>query len=249
MLPPDISPLFAVLLMAASFVTSAITAAFSIGGGAALLAVMATGLPVTTLIPVHGVVQLGSNFGRAVVQRAHIDWPLTLVFCAAGGVGAIGAGATIISVPDAPLTLVIAGFILVMAWGPKPRALGEGWAAFTAGAGLSGALTMYVGATGPMTAALLAARKLNRLTQVATFASCMSGQHIIKTVVFGALGFAFGPWALLITAMIVTGFLGTLVGTRLLHALPERIFRAGFKLMLTALALQLGADAVLALWR
>jgi hypothetical protein len=40
--------------------------AFGIGGGAALLAVMASLVPPAALIPVHGVVQVGSNLGRAL---------------------------------------------------------------------------------------------------------------------------------------------------------------------------------------
>ena len=69
LVPPDLSTGFALLLVATSFVTSALTAGLGIGGGVALLAVMAYGMPVAALIPVHGVVQIGSNLGRFVVQN------------------------------------------------------------------------------------------------------------------------------------------------------------------------------------
>ncbi len=45
--------------------------------------------------------------------------------------------------------------------------------------------------------------------------------------------------------MIATGFLGTLVGSKLLDGLQEQIFRKIFKLILTMLALWLLAQTVL----
>jgi hypothetical protein len=45
------------LLIVASFATSFITAAFGIGGGGVLLAILASLVPPAALIPVHGLVQ------------------------------------------------------------------------------------------------------------------------------------------------------------------------------------------------
>ncbi len=239
LLPEGVSPAFAALLTFASFFTSAMTAAFGIGGGLALLAVMATGMPAATLIPVHGVVQLGSNAGRAAVQRAHIDWGLTAWFCGGGLVGAAVGAATVTNLPDGPMKLAIAGFVLFMVWGPKPRGLGRSNLAIAGGGALGGALTMFFGATGPFTAAFLAARGLDRLTQVATFSACMSVQHVLKVVAFAALGFAFAEWVPLMAAMIATGFLGTLSGVAVLKRLPEQAFRTSLKWLLSGLALYL----------
>ncbi len=239
LLPPDVAPPFAGLLIAVSFLTSALTAAFGIGGGLALLAVMATGLPVATLIPVHGVVQFGSNAGRALVQRRHIDWRLTAIFCAGGLAGAIVGARTVTALPDAPMKVAIGVFVLFMVWGPKPRSVGASDWAVALGGAVGGALTMFFGATGPFTAAVLNARNLTRHVQVATFSVCMTVQHVVKVAAFGLLGFAFGPWALLIGAMIATGFLGTLAGSHLLARLPEAAFKRGLKALLTLLALQL----------
>lgn len=244
LLPPDVAPVFAGVLIVASFFTSALTAAFGIGGGVSLLAVMAAGLPLTTVIPVHGVVQLGSNAGRAAVQRAHIDWAVTAWFCGGGAVGAAIGGATVVNAPDAPLKLAVAAFILFAVWGPKPRGFGRGRGAAALGGALGGLVTMYVGATGPFTAAVLAAQRLDRLAQVATFSLCMSVQHVLKVIAFGILGFAFGPWVLLVTAMIVSGFAGTLAGGRLLRAMPEAVFRFGFRFLMTGLAMLIGVTGL-----
>ncbi|MBT3334540.1 MAG: sulfite exporter TauE/SafE family protein, partial [Rhodospirillaceae bacterium] len=72
LLPGGMSPLVAILLLGISAFTSLISAAFGLGGGLVLLAVMATVMPAAALVPVHGVVQIGSNFGRATVMVRHI---------------------------------------------------------------------------------------------------------------------------------------------------------------------------------
>lgn len=50
-----------ITMILASFFTSAITAAMGIGGGVVLMAIMAVFLPVSALVPVHGIVQMASN--------------------------------------------------------------------------------------------------------------------------------------------------------------------------------------------
>ena len=61
-LPTALTVIDAVLLVIASLATSFLTAAFGIGGGFTLIALMAL-LPPAALIPIHGIVQLGSNAG------------------------------------------------------------------------------------------------------------------------------------------------------------------------------------------
>ncbi len=91
-LPAGMGPAVALLLVAASFVTSALTAAFGVGGGMAMLALMGLFIPVAALIPVHGAVQLGSNTGRAWRQRAHVRTDIWLPFVAGSLIGAaVGA--------------------------------------------------------------------------------------------------------------------------------------------------------------
>ncbi|EFO33444.1 permease [Roseibium sp. TrichSKD4] len=63
--------------------------------------------------------------------------------------------------------------------------------------------------------------------------------HVFKIFAFGLLGFAFAPWLPLITGMIAKGFLGTLAGSKVLGRLDEALFRLGFKIIMTGLALNL----------
>ncbi len=60
-LPPGVDAFTATLLIVISFFTSAMTAAFGIGGGVAMLGALAGTVPPAVIVAVHGLVQLGSN--------------------------------------------------------------------------------------------------------------------------------------------------------------------------------------------
>ncbi|MEJ2655486.1 MAG: hypothetical protein P8Z69_09370, partial [Acidihalobacter sp.] len=97
--------------------------------------------------------------------------------------------------------------------------------------------TMLVGATGPLVSAWLG-RHGDRWTYTANFSSCMSVQHLLKILAFGLAGFAFLPWIPLLVLMIACGYLGTLVGLKVLGRLPDRHFKLLFKIVMTLLALR-----------
>ncbi|WP_459616511.1 sulfite exporter TauE/SafE family protein [Bordetella sp. 2513F-2] len=239
--PPEITTAFAAVLVVASFLTSALTAAMGLGGGVAMLAVLSLGLPVTSVLPVHGVVQLGSNSGRVIIQRRHLVAPLLLWF-ALGSVAGIALGASVVvSIPDALAKVALALFILWSVYRKVPAgtARPHGKRYFILSGAVSSFCTMLVGATGPLVAALLARTGLVKQPLVATHAACMVIQHGMKILVFGTLGFAYAQWAPLIAAMIASGVAGTWIGTRTLDNLPEATFRLGFKIVMTAVSLHM----------
>jgi uncharacterized membrane protein YfcA len=99
---------------------------------------------------------------------------------------------------------------------------------------------MFVGATRPQMQVIQAPNlSSDRKAMVATHAAAMTVQHGLKIVVFGLAGFAFWSWLPLVAAMIASGFLGTIYGTRLLDRMPEKVFRRGFRIGVTLLALDL----------
>ncbi|MHA7871527.1 MAG: TSUP family transporter, partial [Hyphococcus sp.] len=104
-------------------------------------------------------------------------------------------------------------------------------------------LTMFFGATGPIAATMLAATKLGRLHVTATHAACMVAQHGLKILIFGVLGFAYGEWAIIIGAIVLSGFAGTALGAHYLRRMPEETFSKGFRLILTLIAVYLLAAA------
>lgn len=238
-LPAGVDALTAIILIFVSFFTSALTAAFGIGGGVAMLGALAGAVPTNVIVAVHGVVQLGSNLGRAILQRTHADWPAVLRFLI-GAVAGVALGAWLfVSLPERILLGLLGVFILVMVWVPKPKIPGLSKAGLVIGGGISSVLTMFIGATGPFTQAILLPLGLDRKGLIATHAVMMAFQHALKVVAFGFIGVALVPWLPLVAAMIVSGFAGTVMGTRLLERLPERLFQVILKVLLTVIALDL----------
>src|SRR5690554_5688290 len=121
--PEALSTGVGLFLLAASAVTSMLTAVLGAGGGVLLLVLMATWIPPAAIIPVHGMIQLGSNTGRAVLTFRHIDWRVILAF-APGVVAGAALGAWLLfNLPAHLWQLTIAGFVLYLCWGPKlPKA-------------------------------------------------------------------------------------------------------------------------------
>jgi len=242
-LPPDIGLIEAIALVAISVVTSAVSAATSIGGGVAFLAVLASLIPPAAVIPIHGVVQIGNNASRAIIQRRHIAWPIVVPFMAGSVVGAAIGGQIIFALPENILRIVLGAFVLYAMWGPMRFKMVSAGRALTIVSVIVGAistfLTMFIGATGPFVASTLGHYFPDRHAFVGSHAGCMLFQHTIKVLVFGILGFAFAPWLPLLALILLAGVFGTVVGSRALTWLPEDLFRKILKTVLTALALNL----------
>ncbi len=240
-----IGPGVFLMLCGVSFLGSFISASMGIGGGVLVLATMALFLPPAILIPVHGVVQLGSNIGRTIIMARNVLLAIVPVFLAGTLLGAVIGGKLVVALPLPVLQIVLALFIIYATWAPKFTAHNPGNLTFF-GIGAIGAFTtMFVGATGPLIAPFVAAATSKRAQVVATHAMLMSIQHLLKIAVFGFLGFAFGPYIPLLVAMLLFGFAGTYAGKIVLNRLPEHMFRTGLKIILTLIAIRLLVSALL----
>lgn len=237
-LVPSELPLWAAgLLVVLSAGTSFISAAFGLGGGVVLLAVMATLLPPAVLIPVHGVVQIGSNAGRTAMMARHIRFDILLPFVLGSVIGAGVGGLVAVRLPGWLFNVGLGAFLLWAAWGKGPPAIGRKTLAL--GGAVSSTLTMFFGATGPFVAAIVKTLNLDRMQHVGTFSACMTMQHLLKVIAFGLLGFAYAGWLPLTLVMIGTGLLGTMIGRRVLHHLGDARFGLALNTVLTLLALRL----------
>lgn len=245
-LPPDLSLSGALALVVLSFVTSLITATLSLGGGMLMLAVLALVFPPAVVVPVHGLVQLGSNAGRALVQHRYVQWQLVLWFGLGTLVGSFLGARFAVALPEALFQAVIGVFIIFNAWAPQPRVSGRGPLGNFVGGVVISALGMVIGATGPLVANFMRGLS-DRHELVATHAALMTWSNSAKVGAFALFGFAFGAYLPLAAAMIATGFLGTYMGSQALARVPETVFRVGFKLVLTLAALQILWSAASAL--
>ncbi|WP_273206545.1 sulfite exporter TauE/SafE family protein [Marinobacter subterrani] len=239
LIPESLSLSVALFLLASSTITSLITASLGAGGGVLLLVLMATWMPPAAIIPVHGMIQLGSNVGRAALTWRHVDWRVIAAFLPGVIVGAALGAWLLVNLPAHVWQLTIALFVLYLCWGPAlPKGAFGPPGVFLASA-LTSFVSLFVGATGPLVAAFIKQIHVDRFRTVATFATAMTLQHAPKALVFGLAGFVFLEWLPFILAMIACGFVGTWLGLHVLKSLSNRWFSLTFNLVLTALAIRL----------
>lgn len=209
-----------------------------------LIALLSLTPPIVAL-PVHALVQIGSNAGRAWMLRSHIMQSLVGWFIPGSLIGVIIASQIIVDLPTQWLQLILAAFILWAVWAPKVSSIAVPDKAYFAVGGVTSFATMFLGATGPLLAAFLSPDRYGRDRTVASHATCMSIQHLFKITAFGFLGFVLVEWLPLTIAMILSGFAGTWLGRHLLRKLPEATFKMVFKGVLTVLAIRLLYKAAL----
>lgn len=236
-LPDGLSVIAFWVLMVFSFIASLITVAMGIGGGGLLLAVMASLVPPAALIPVHGVVQLGSNGGRAVMLWRNISWVAVIPgFLIGSLVGSAIGGAVVVELPPNVVQIGVGAFVIYSVFAKPPKWLSR-WPWLTGG--VSSFLTMFFGATGLFVANYTKSLNLPRHDHVATHAALMTVQHALKVVIFGLLGFAFGSWAVVILALIAAGMAGTLAGRLVLNRISDHGFKRALDMILVLISLRL----------
>jgi uncharacterized membrane protein YfcA len=106
---------------------------------------------------------------------------------------------------------------------------------------------MLVGAAGPLVAAFVRGIP-ERHQLVATHAMLNTFVHVFKVAVFVAMGFAFAAYLPLILLMVMGGFAGTAVGSRMLAHVPENVFRLAFRILLSVVAVGLIWTCLLITW-
>jgi len=236
---PDVDGLIFIGLSLTSLCTSFIAGATGTAGGLLLLGILALVFPPAVLIPLHTVVMLGDNVSRLAFLWRHILRAALLPFFVGAALGAIAGGRIFVSLPTATLQLILGLLIIVFTWLPKIASTGS----FRGRFGLIGFAATFVGvfvsATGALVAPFVAAATADRRDLIATFSAVMGLVHLCKLVAFGLLGATMAPYLPLMAAMVATGALGNLVGSRVLNRLPENAFRLVFRVLLTGLALRI----------
>jgi len=235
-MPIELSEFTIYFLIIASMFTSFVSAAFGIGGGAILLGLLALKLPPIAFLPIHGVVQIGSNMGRAIIFFKDIKKDPLIPFTLGTILGASLGGSIFIQIEPWLIQLAVAIFILWSVYGKIP-AIGSSHILF--GGMFSGFLTMFFGASGVVVAGMVKTMKLEPIKHLATHSALMTIQHLIKVIIFGLVGFTYAKYSLLIIAMIISGFVGTLIGKKVLVKMGHKYFKTILNIVLTLIALNL----------
>jgi uncharacterized membrane protein YfcA len=240
---PDVGMgLFAGLTFA-SFATSFIGVFTGTAGGLMLLALMAMVMPLSVLIPVHTVVQLGSGITRTAIMWRFVMRGTLLPFGVGAAIGAFIGSKAFVSLPTHVLEAILGTFIIIVTWLPKLGRVGAERGRFAVLGFAATFLGMFVSATGTLVAPFVASAAKDRHNHAATVGALMSMVHIAKLVGFSVLGFAIGRYVPLMLAMIVAGAAGNWLGEEALHRTSERRFRLILQSVLTLLALRLLWDA------
>lgn len=161
------------------------------------------------------------------------------MFTAGALLGAVIGGQIVVSLPENTLRLLLGIFILYSVWLMPKKAFGKSKLIQFIGGLLTTVLTMFVGATGPLVIAMVRNTLQKPISIVATSSVCLVIQHALKLSIFGFLGFAFADYIGLIAAMISTGFIGTLIGKRILLKTKPDYFNKILSWVLTLLSLRL----------
>jgi len=244
-LPAELSLTAALILIATSFLTSGISATFGLGGGIPMLIVLLSFAPPIIALPLHAIVQMGSTTGRAVLLRQHIMFDIVRWFVPGIIIGVLIAMQLFVSLNTTLLQSILAVFIMWIVWAPKIKAKAISASTYCGVGAVASFGAMFLGATGPLVAAFITPDRYGRDATVATHATCMTMQHVFKVIAFGFIGSSYFSWFPLLAAMLVSGFVGTWIGGRLLGLIPEHVFSICFKLVLTALALRLLVTALM----
>ena len=114
------------LLCGISCVGSFIAASLGLGGGLLVLATMTLFLPPTVLIPIHAIVQIGSNGFRSFLMRRDIVYSLIPAFIFGTLLGSWLGGLTVLALETWVLQAVLGIFVLYATWAPKFRSSNPG---------------------------------------------------------------------------------------------------------------------------
>jgi len=233
-------------LVVAAYLTATLSGILGMAGGITLLGIMTALLPAAVVVPLHGVVQLVSNFTRTLVFVRHVNWRIVAIYSPPMIAGVMAAawlwsGSRLVWFRPV-IGAFILGFLLWRRWSPRLRNPPL-WIYAPLGL-VVGFLTIFVGATGPFIAPFFLRDDFDKEEVIATKAVAQAWAHLLKIPAFLSLGFDFRPHAPLLGGLVVAVILGTLTGKRLLGRLPRRTFTRLFEVVLAGIGVYLLVGAI-----
>ena len=221
-LPDSVSLAGALALILINLLCSFISTALSLGGGLLMLVSLSFIIPPVALVPVHGIIQLGSNFARIFVSLKDLDIKIILPFMGGTLIGSF-LGANVVEVLSPAIGQIGVGlFILYSLFGKFPK-LGKKYIFLEELLHLP--CQSCLEPRGPLVATLIKNMNFNPIKHVATHGSMMTFQHLFKSFAYFFIGFSFQQYLPLVTVMILVGFLGTYLGKLVLISKGQSYFK------------------------
>jgi len=226
------------LLIFITAFTSFITAITGVGGGMTLIAILPSFLPASILIPVHGVTQLSSNISRAFFGYKDIYFKALPHYIIGSLFGVALFSSLLLYLSFTYIPLFIGVYILLSLWSKKFDLILKRFESYYIMGFLQSGLSLFVGATGPMSMPMLMKDCKDPNQVIVTVAALSTITHTFKIFVFIGLGFAFFDYLELMIFMILGSVLGSYLGTLVRKKINTKKLVFLIKILLSILALK-----------
>ena len=229
------------ILFLSAFGTSVISAIIGMAGGVTLLSIMTFFMPMRTIVPIHGAVQLVSNSSRTYFLRHHVKWEIFKWYLIGLPIGTISATYFIKQFNNEKLALaLVISLIWYILFRPKklPKVIIPNWG-FALVALVIGFLNPFMGATGPIQASFFLRDDWTKEEIVATKAISQAYGHLLKIPVFLYLSFDYINHLSIIIYMSAGVVIGTKLGVTLLSKTSDNVFRIIYKSILFLASIKL----------
>jgi uncharacterized protein len=228
------------ILVATALFASIVSGMTGMGGGTILLAVMASVVETSSVVPLHAGVQLVSNSTRLILFFKHIRWKILLLFIIGIIPGALVGIYVFRSIDKDIVKLLMGVFILLVTYLPKSkRQVKVSYNLFIPVGLVAGLIGIFFGAIGPFIAPFFVRKDILKEELVATKAACQAVTHVIKIFLFGFIGInVMDMWKVFLPlcAMVI---IGTMIGKKFLGRMSDKFFKKLFKALLTVISLNI----------
>lgn len=240
-----------VLLLVGTFCVAYFVAAIGPTGGLQLAVTSAT-VPAAYVIPLHAWISALSAVFRATALWRSVDVKYVLHFTLPS-ILATGLAVLVGQFTGYDWIKILIGLVIIAEGTSFLDRLGAIAAPLRAAppvvaGAITGFVTAFIGASGPLLWTLTKDRFPGRHELSATHSACLIVQHLSKILLFGAVGFSIFAYWQLIAATAAASLLGTILGQRRLSAFSEPLYRRLLNVALVAsgvLIVGMGVSAML----
>ncbi len=227
-----------------SFITSAIAGVIGFGGGMLLIAILPLFLNPSLIIPIHGITQLASNSSRMLFSLKFVQWRLLPKFLIGSFIGVFLFGFLLTNISTEYIPIGIGGDIILNLWNKRFVTFIKKYENYYLIGLLQTGLGLIVGATGPLSLAVLTKELKSKDEIIATSSMFMTISHLAKIPVFMVIGVALLEYTYLLICMVVGSVLGSFVGSKVRLAVNNEKLILFIKILLTIMAINMLVTAV-----
>ena len=226
------------LIIFGSFISTATSSAFGIGGGFVMIAILSSFLPITAMVPVHSVMMMGLSLSRTWYFYKDIDWTIVKPFVVGALIGAFAGTYLYVDLSEVFIAISIAILMLLAVWTPEIKLKREIPHPFFL-IGVAHSFLSALFSFGGLFQPIMVRTKLSKMQITATLAGGLMCMNTFKITGYVIFGFDFKPYILVMVLAILAAFPGAKLGKAMLRRISEKQFRLVFKLIMTLFAFRL----------